>query len=685
MQQQGKRWVRGMVAGWLVALALWAGPPARGQTILGKSPYDKFAAAFWAQNTNADAVIWGLNKYAVTMITNPAALPYVAGANVTLTPQANGTISVAASGGGGGGGGQYVAAGTNLVATTNGAGVVTMSTVPVVLQTYGVATNLTAAQLAVGGTPLDYFANWPLQVVGTNYLGNLLAGWDNVQPSPVVGLSTSGFYMTNYAGNSGVAMTGAGELLLVGSILGSLYFSPAGNLTLGAGGTMSGNGSGLTGIPLSGLTTGGSYPAGSGAAITALNGTQLTSGTVPSAALGNALLLVNTNKLAQDPTNGLRANLVGTYLNLANTNSLAQDPTNGLRANLVGTYLNLANTNKLAQDLTNGVTAWAVTTNDARALTLSGTLNLGTANGLTVVNASNVVAGNIQSPALISSLVGADSGGNLVGASTVLPLTYNAGGQTISINPAANNSAGSMSAADYQTMRTNIARLNGTNTFSGTNNFNGIVDFTGAYVYFTDNLDIGNGDNIYLTNGVYYGFGSGSFVAGATGGFTGNGANLTNLNATQLTSGTVPAAALGNAWQTAAVNVNTGNSNYLTRFDYTGPTPTIQTNGGNGIGGSAQISGTDGRGFITLTTGTALVASTNFYTVTFNRPYNNVPTVIVTSFATNAGASWSAANQVLIAQHCSTGATTTGFFLMGDTTIFAANKNIYMQYQVTGD
>ena len=533
------------------------------------------------------------------------------------------------------------------------------------------------AYLGVQVTPQLFAWNY----VGTNFPGTVGQVLTTDGTNIFWATGTGGGTTNNFIAYTNTAQAFSGVQVLTNS----------GNIINASGGLTNATGAAANSLAVSdanGKFSWTATPTVSGANITSLNAGNLSTGTVPQAQLPTTMNAANLGGATLNATNlggTVASAALGNALLLVNTNSLAQDPTNGLRANLVGTYLNLANTNKLAQDLTNGVTAWAVTTNDARALTLSGTLNLGTANGLTVVNASNVVAGNIQSPALISSLVGADGSGNLMGATAVLPLTYNSGGQTISLNAANLASAGSMSAADYQTMRTNIARLNGTNAFSGTNNFTGIVDFTGAYVYFTDNLDIGNGDNIYLTNGVYYGFGSGSFVAGATGGFTGNGANLTNLNATQLTSGTVPAAALGNAWQTAAVNVSTGNSNYLTRFDYTGPTPTIQTNGGNGIGGSAQISGTDGRGFITLTTGTALVASTNFYTVTFSRPYNNVPTVIVTSFATNAGASWSAANQVLIAQHCSTGATTTGFFLMGDTTIFAASKNIYMQYQVTGD
>ena len=135
----------------------------------------------------------------------------------------------------------------------------------------------------------------------------------------------------------------------------------------------------------------------------------------------------------------------------------------------------------------------------------------------------------------------------------------------------------------------------------------------------------------------------------------------------------------------AGVNVFTGNSNYVTALDYTGSTPTIATNGGNGTGGSAVISGTDTRGFITLTTGTALVASTNYFTVTYAKVRNTMSTVFVTAISTNAGANWSAANQATVAAHTYVSSTTTGWSLNSDATVFGAAKNIYLQYFAPGN
>ena len=81
--------------------------------------------------------------------------------------------------------------------------------------------------------------------------------------------------------------------------------------------------------------------------------------------------------------------------------------------------------------------------------------------------------------------------------------------------------------------------FNGTNDFYGTNNFHSVVDFTGAFVYFGANLNIGNGDNVWLTNGQYFAVGTGGFTAGASGQFTGNGVGITNLPATGIAAGGV--------------------------------------------------------------------------------------------------------------------------------------------------
>lgn len=53
----------------------------------------------------------------------------------------------------------------------------------------------------------------------------------------------------------------------------------------------------------------------------------------------------------------------------------------------------------------------------------------------------------------------------------------------------------------------------------------------------------------------------------SAGSFAGSGAGLTNLNASQLTSGTVPAAALGNAWKISGNNGTTSGTHFLGTTD----------------------------------------------------------------------------------------------------------------------
>ena len=60
-------------------------------------------------------------------------------------------------------------------------------------------------------------------------------------------------------------------------------------------------------------------------------------------------------------------------------------------------------------------------------------------------------------------------------------------------------------------------------------------------------------------------FGNGANVFDGT--FNGNGSGVTSLNASELTSGTVPAAALGNAWQTGGNTGTSPNTNFLGTTD----------------------------------------------------------------------------------------------------------------------
>ena len=73
---------------------------------------------------------------------------------------------------------------------------------------------------------------------------------------------------------------------------------------------------------------------------------------------------------------------------------------------------------------------------------------------------------------------------------------------------------------------TNVALLNANQRFTGTNTFAGTNFFTGVNTFTSSNFF--TGPNSFTNNGNYF-----------TGTFAGNGANLTNLNVSQATSGTL--------------------------------------------------------------------------------------------------------------------------------------------------
>jgi hypothetical protein len=114
------------------------------------------------------------------------------------------------------------------------------------------------------------------------------------------------------------------------------------------------------------------------------------------------------------------------------------------------------------------------------------------ANAATSTNTPNTIVTRDGSGNFSAGTISANLAGNATSATTTTNFTGNL--------------------ADAQ-LSTNVPRLNGTNVFSGTNLFSGVVLATNA-----SNL-----------------------ISGA---FTGNGAGVTNLNATQLVSGTIPLAQL---------------------------------------------------------------------------------------------------------------------------------------------
>ncbi len=130
-------------------------------------------------------------------------------------------------------------------------------------------------------------------------------------------------------------------------------------------------------------------------------------------------------------------------------------------------------------------------------------------------------------------------------------------------------------------------------------------------------------------------------AAGRT--WTNNATTLTNLNASELRSGTVPSARLpgitnlvsGANNVVSATNASDASIYGHLRLVGNGSVPTIVTNAGTGAGGSAgpTITGSDQAGYITISTGGTPTVNTNVCTITFGTAFNKSPTVVLTPAA----------------------------------------------------
>ena len=275
----------------LLTLILLALCPASAwaQTVLGKSTADKFAAAFWAQNTNADSLIYGLNGFGHGMLTNVLLFPYVGGANITVSPNPDGTITI--SGTGGGGGGTPIGPGSNIVITVIGGsnylGVVPRFTNS--LQAAIVKTNI------ANGSQL--FQDWTIFPNGA---------FDSISYVPHAATYSGTWWAGGF--NAGATVPG-----------------------------YTGDGSALTGIPVTALSLAG---AANGNVPTVAGGVW----TLATPSAGSGLALTDTNQFAGDiakrslattDTNNFANNLAKRSLALTDTNHLASDPTNGLAGNLL--------------------------------------------------------------------------------------------------------------------------------------------------------------------------------------------------------------------------------------------------------------------------------------------------------------------------------------------------------------
>ncbi len=230
--------------------------------------------------------------------------------------------------------------------------------------------------------------------------------------------------------------------------------------------------------------------------------------------------------------------------------------------------------------------------------------------GATVFNGSGAGLTSLNPTNLSAGTAGINISGNAATATTAAAVTGNISDTQLSAN---------------------VSKLNGTNVFSGTNQFNGTAIATNANNQFAGTFT-GNGvaltnlnasqlnsgtvndarlsTNVALLNGTNVFVGTNRFAGTViatnvnnqlVGTFTGNGATLTNLNASQLTSGTVsltnlPTTILVTNGQTGVNLTGTfsGNGSGLTNISLTALTVVPLTNNQSGITLTGTFSGNGG-------------------------------------------------------------------------------------------
>jgi hypothetical protein len=270
---------------------------------------------------------------------------------------------------------------------------------------------------------------------------------------------------------------------------------------------------------------------GPGTNLTNLNASNLASGTVPSTVVsGNYTGITSVGTLSQLNVSGVTTSngFFGPGTNLTNLNASNLASGTVPSAVVSGTYSGITSVGTLSQLNVSGVT------------TSNGFFGPGT--NLTNLNASNLASGTVPSARISGSYSGITSVGNL----TQLNVTGITTLQNLELNGwllDANNSAGSVN---------QILSSTGSGIAWTSVNTTGIITASGGtpnrVTKFLDEDTIAN-SNITDT-GAQITLGSATSVSGilTSFGFFGPGTNLTNLNASNLASGTVPSAVVSGSY-----------------------------------------------------------------------------------------------------------------------------------------
>ena len=433
--------------------------------------------------------------------------------------------------------------------------------------------------------------------------------------------------LTPVQSSSGSATLGAGSVttanLASGAVTGDKIASGAvgttqlaANLTASGtfSGTMAGDGSGLINLNASSLASGTVPDTLLSANVSLLNASQTFSGVKTFAATsifnapvnvagtvtatsfgGNGIGLTNLNasQLAVGTVPGAR--LSGIYSNAVTFNNAA----NSFIGN--GAYLNNLNANQITSGT---VPSAQLSGNYASAMSLNNANNsfvgtfIGNGASLTNLNASQLASGTVPSAQLSGTYGNALA---LTNAANSFTGTFTGNGAGLTNVPMNGASVTNLNATQLASGTVPSARLAG--TYSSAVTFNNAANsFTGTFT--------GNGAG--LTNVPF------------------NGASLTNLNASQLTSGTVPSARLSGTYA-SAVTLNNATNSFT----------------GNGAG----LTGLNGTNLMVGTIGSAQLATSLTLSGSFSGTFvgngaglTNLPTTVTNLSGGGSGFAWQAAS-----------------------------------------
>jgi hypothetical protein len=353
---------------------------------------------------------------------------------------------------------------------------------------------------------------------GTTSLLGRASAIGNYSTSAIVGdiilKSTNRLILQSGNGSYGVIIDTSNNVQMAGSV------TVSGSVSIS--GTITGNGSGLTTLNATNLSSGIVSVSRGGTGLGTLNTNQVLIGN------GTNALLQSTNLTWDNTTNTLSAtNFVGSGAGLTNLNvsNASTGTLNVLRGGIGTSTLTSGQIligNGTGALLQSANLTWNNTTN-----TLSATNFVGSGAGLSALNATNITTGVIS---VITGGTGAatlTSGQLLIGNGT--------GALIQSANLTWNNTTNTLTATNFVGSGAALTALNASNLSSGVVNIT--YGGTGKTSLNTNQILIGNGTSALLQSTNLTWDNSNNILTASN--FVGSGTGLTNLNASNIASGTL--------------------------------------------------------------------------------------------------------------------------------------------------